>query len=1167
MKRNRVRFCSLFLALVLLFSCAVPAAFASQGGGRFTGNISTVSAPRFKSSVYQSWVQFFGVLYDASSGAQLLSILDFFPGVSSASALTRDKFIFSLMQSVFSAQAVLGPSGWVRSRSYFDVRRVPINNAWRSNSFIAESVGVAGTGLAWCYKVLTRLLLGQVPSDGTSQKLQFKSKTIPSTEFSNWFESNSYLNQFDSVSFYYLDLSAFSSSAATVYQFDGDLALMSENRGCSLLPYKAAFSGSDPSPSPSPSKPAIDVDANKDKWLKYQAVYGVRGVYQVAMDYNSLVAVCESNDLNPTMYIVPSHNGTQWVIVQGVPAGEDVDSGSWKANSWTEILCDYQGRPYVCGRNSIIDQPLPYDPIPTPTPEPDPSPSPSPSPSPEPSPSPSPTPEPSGDDDNNQKLIDLINQIITLPNGDQYYTENVYYDYDNRAYTTNLYNVTNNEYNTYNYIYVYHINYTSITYIGQTETYEAYRAYYNLPDGRSSDDLTAADLEQLSLVFQDVVPYARSADRLTLRRLFHFDGNTNDSSYWSYIEPGFEWVSGASITYMDAGTFNGALYLDEQAHKFNVNLPNADLSGDFTLQFRLYQSHTVAPSFDSSISAGSLALMKLSGSAVQTGGGTALYDMPVGTWNEIAIMRSGDSIYYYLNGILQTATQAVTGSLGNSFTFDFGSVQQTYKYLDEMRITREALYLDNGSPVNYTPSSVPFDTNLTLVLPDEDVPIADEYVTVVPSDHNLLPFDFVNGAAPSIPTFTPSSIHSFYDWQDYWNALPFGSLVLGSSASLSASPFSLSASGSIVTKYTFKNGDYFWYPDGCLWVDFFEVTSQEPADWPYGKRFFSVVSSSGVASSFVVTVSAPTQSWRKFDVTASSYFEGDFSLSLISPSHPDTYVCYLGSISYWNAGIAIQPVNGSADIVYMELVEGTSPGYTLEYHYATYSPEALKGAPVLAVQSNLVNQSKNDNLYTIGNDVIIGGPRPSYPTRGMVWALVEDGYISSLQQYDGFGWNAVNGRIWTGERWVPYYSYNILTLQDYYDIVGNDYNGNEYIYTESGFWSWFQKAWASFIVKFDKLVTALTGSSTVDETLLPDADPDGVDEDGEPSGGFSFVGLLGNLVSGTWGVVKGLVRIGGNTFTNFVTQLTWIPSGFDVFDPKSTDGIYYVESSPPVGGE
>ena len=951
MKRNRVRFCSLFLALVLLFSCAVPAVFASGGVSSPENLVLTANAPRFKSSVYQQWVNFFGVVFENTTSDRIATVLGFIPGVDNAQDLNKTMFVERMMNALFEVQAGFGPAGYFRNVTSFDVRLSIANTRWASAS-------LKGVKYNWLQVVSAplRILLAlqglPAATDRPDKLMTFSRKKIQKADYSNWFENNSSLQQYDSVDVAYLNLSAFASLNPVLYQFEGDLLLMTDTRYATVAPYRSSSSDV---PTPSPSDPAIDVDANKDKWLKYQAVYGVRGVYQIAMDYNSLVAVCESNDLNPSMYIVPSHNGTQWVIVMGVPAGEDVDSGSWKANSYTEILCDYQGRPYVCGRNSIIDQPLPYDPIPTPAPEPDPSPSPSTSP--EPSPSPSPDPEPSGDDDNNQKLIDLINQIITLPNGDQYYTDNVYYDYDNRAYTTNLYNITNNEYYTYNYTYIYHINYTSITYIGQTETYEAYQAYYNLPDGRSSDDLTAADLEQLSLVFQDVVPYARSADRLTLRRLFHFDGNTNDSSYWSYIEPGFEWVSGASITYMDAGTFNGALYLDEQAHKFNINLPNADLSGDFTLQFRFYQSHTVAPSFDSTISAGSLALMKLSGSAVQTGGGTALYDMPVGTWNEIAIMRSGDVIYYYLNGILQTATQAVTGSLGNSFTFDFGSVQQTYKYLDEMRITREALYLDNGSPANYTPSSVPFDTNLTLVLPDEDVPIADEYVTFVGAEDNLLNFDFTSPASLNFPSI----------------------------------------------------------PDP------------------------------------------------------------------VSFSNPTAY------LDYWSDT--------------------------------------------------------------------------------MVWALVEDGYISSLQQYDGFGWNAVNGRIWTGERWVPYYSYNILTLQDYYDIVGNDYNGNEYIYTESGFWSWFQKAWASFIAKFDRLVAALTGNSDINTDLLPDAPDDAQDEDGNQSGGFTFVGLLGSLVSGTWGVVKGLVRIGGNTFTNFVTQLTWIPSGFGVFDPKATDGIYYVESSPPVGGE
>ena len=71
MKRNRVHFCSLFLALVLLFSCAAPAAFASQGGGVSGPNIDTSSAPRFKSSVYQHWVFFLGVAYDNTTQARI----------------------------------------------------------------------------------------------------------------------------------------------------------------------------------------------------------------------------------------------------------------------------------------------------------------------------------------------------------------------------------------------------------------------------------------------------------------------------------------------------------------------------------------------------------------------------------------------------------------------------------------------------------------------------------------------------------------------------------------------------------------------------------------------------------------------------------------------------------------------------------------------------------------------------------------------------------------------------------------------------------------------------------------------------------------------------------------------------------------------------------------
>ena len=88
----------------------------------------------------------------------------------------------------------------------------------------------------------------------------------------------------------------------------------------------------------------------------------------------------------------------------------------------------------------------------------------------------------------------------------------------------------------------------------------------------------------------------------------------------------------------------------------------------------------------------------------------------------------------------------------------------------------------------------------------------------------------------------------------------------------------------------------------------------------------------------------------------------------------------------------------------------------------------------------------------------IGGVRPAYPETGLVWALVENGVIQSLQIYNGSAWESCDGRIWTGERWVPYSSYNIITLQDFYDVADASGGSYEYIYTESGFWAWWQKS-------------------------------------------------------------------------------------------------------------
>ena len=136
-------------------------------------------------------------------------------------------------------------------------------------------------------------------------------------------------------------------------------------------------------------------------------------------------------------------------------------------------------------------------------------------------------------------LLDALNKYIVSPEGDINFIDSVTFDNSSKTYTfsttTNNYYYDNRSY-TYNYSWTYHVNYTSVTYIGQSEEYDkSYEFYYQLPDGRSSADLTAEELEQLNLSV-DVINYGRSADDVRLRSLYHFDGNTDDASYWNYPE-------------------------------------------------------------------------------------------------------------------------------------------------------------------------------------------------------------------------------------------------------------------------------------------------------------------------------------------------------------------------------------------------------------------------------------------------------------------------------------------------------------------------------------------------------------------------------------------------------------------------------------------------------
>lgn len=686
----------------------------------------------------------------------------------------------------------------------------------------------------------------------------------------------------------------------------------------------------------------------------------------------------------------------------------------------------------------------------------------------------------------NQQLVDLLTGILNAPRGDTvtqgdnslYLEDGAIYDPDNRTYSftaTNSFNTTTNNYYTYNYSYTYHINYTSVTYIGTTAQYdEIYEYYYELPDGRSSADLTADELLALNTEV-DVVPYTRSTDNTALRSLYHLDGNVKDSSYWNYLTA-WNWKSGASITYMESPSpFGGYLYLDETAHEWDLVLPSGLGSNDFTLQFRLYQKATVTPQADSYIAFGTNQVLKFDGGDF-TFDGTA-HLMPVGTWNEFALIRDSGTLRLYLNGV-QVDSCSDAAAYGKVITFHFGSQQKTTKGIDEVRILNYALQTGGA---NYDPATAPFDTNLSLVLPDSSIPVADEYWEF---DQTITPRRSWNFGEISPISRTEYAMNSSADPAPY--------------VASGVNTVSPSLCSSIVT-YTGSSLGYFLSESSTDFVTWIDGTSggnkTHGTQRRYNNRSDSVLgpdkglvfpialnlqatyqgfsySDVGKPFTFSILLSDGSLSSLTFNFARCSYMpkSSNYRYSILYEAVTDSVHIYFGAVSPPNQTYAatlvwVIPRNGETlDVVYAEIVPGSTPNTGHEFVSAVAPVNTDFKTPTLAVRT--------DQAIT---GYQIGGVRPSLPEKGLVYALVENSRITSLQIYNGSMWEKVDGRIWTGSRWVPYYAYDILLFKDLWDIVEAD-PSQDYIYTESGFWSWLQKAWGQMMQKLDKIIALLGGS-------------------------------------------------------------------------------------------
>jgi len=355
--------------------------------------------------------------------------------------------------------------------------------------------------------------------------------------------------------------------------------------------------------------------------------------------------------------------------------------------------------------------------------------------------------------------------------GDTYNTETFDYSngtwYDNVTGTVNdieslHYNPVTNTYtvnNTYNITYEY--NYTYYYNLGSSENLvQDYKFYYELPDGRSSADLTADEISGLSLEF-DVVNYAADFTDENTKVLVPFDGTWDNIAYNG---ADLRWMKSPSVTYRESASFGGSLYLPGSVSSGFYFSSAYDRTSFFqqgmTAQFRLYidgltsssdvcsfaffpYSYT-SPYTDSGGSYGVLYCVdnklrfdEWGSGRMNLSGGSSAGSLTPGVWNDISLSIvpvSSDRfrVLVFVNGLNTLAYTATFNSptFPTSFTpafrFNFTSWSGVggvggevsglpYQMIDNLRVVDFALY---DSTAAFEPTPVPFDTNLVYVLPD-----------------------------------------------------------------------------------------------------------------------------------------------------------------------------------------------------------------------------------------------------------------------------------------------------------------------------------------------------------------------------------------------------------------------------------------------------------------
>lgn len=225
---------------------------------------------------------------------------------------------------------------------------------------------------------------------------------------------------------------------------------------------------------------------------------------------------------------------------------------------------------------------------------------------------------------------------------------------------------------------------------------------------------------------------------------------------------GFEFVSGAQYQFVNTGddNYKGSLFLDGLSHKFNINLNEGALSSglDWTYTVRYYQELSTSTETNTLYIGGvnsAPCQLQYNGSSftqlIFNGTTQALNTtIPYGTWNTITLVKTGNSLLFFLNGILITTVVGSNSYIGYKDVISWSfALDNLIKYIDEIMFADVSLYTSN-----HVPRLVPYDSGSVLVVPSI---VAENTIAV----HTDIPINNyrIGGVRPTFPNYGDCYIH------------------------------------------------------------------------------------------------------------------------------------------------------------------------------------------------------------------------------------------------------------------------------------------------------------------------------------------------------------------------------------------------------------------------